>query len=314
MKRVLALFMALCLIFGMCTGCRKKKPAYKIGLCAPESAGAWTEASLFYAEKYCTDNGLDYRLLTSSDADGMSSAMDELIAWGASAVVIWTAWDGADEAAEKGRDAGIPVVGFDSDIRGEGVCRVMHDYYDMGWLAAQYIAETVGDDASVALLTCPSLGSVSDLRREGFYACLREMGYDTSRVFEIRLDALSESAGAEGMRAVYDQHESVDAVYAMDDEVAVGVLQFLHETGRTDVSAVVGGGGKQTFLQRIGDSAYAGYNPATTLCSPSGVQDAIRAALRLCQGVETSDSIRIPTAIVHAANVAAYTDPNNLVY
>lgn len=286
----------------------------KVGIAAPDVTHGWVAGVAYYAEKYCKENNLEYKITTSSDAAEMTTALQDLQAWGATVIVAWPQWSGMETAIQEVIDSGIPVVNFDVDIDCTGIYKVTGDNYDMGYQCAKYIVDTVGDAATIAVLDVPSSGSVCELRKQGFYDYLDEIGYDTSNIFESQEDAFTRDNGLKDMADILQSHDHIDAVFSMDDETSIGVVQAITEAGRTDIKAITGGGGMQEYFQMIDDDQYAGLGLATALYSPAMVEDAIQTAIDVSQGKTVESVVVIPTTIVNKDNVADYLDPNNTVY
>ena len=286
----------------------------KVGIAAPDVTHGWVAGVAYYAEKYCKDNNLEYMVTTSSDAAEMTTALQDLQAWGATVVVSWPQWTGMETALQEVIDAGIPVVNFDVDVACEGIYKVTGDNYDMGYRCAEYIIGKAGDAATIAVLDVPSSGSVCELRKQGFYDYLNEVGYDQSNIFEVQLDSFARDDGLAAMADILEQYDTIDAVFSMDDESSMGAIQAITEAGRTDIKAITGGGGCQAYFNMIADEQYADLGLASALYSPSMVEDAIATAIELLNGGTAEPVVVIPTTIVSADNVADFLDPENTVY
>lgn len=244
----------------------------------------------------------------------MTTALDDLVAWGATVIVSWPQWTGMETALQAVIDAGIPVVNFDVDVACEGIYKVTGDNYDMGYQSAKYITEKVGDAANILVMDVPSSGSVCELRKEGFYAYLDEVGYDKSNIVEMQLPSFARADGVTAMADALEAHPQIDAVFSMDDETSMGCIQSITEAGRTDIKAMTGGGGCQEYFKMIADEQYADLGLASALYSPAMTQDAIKTAITLLEGGTAEPVIIIPTTIVSADNVADFLDPENTVY
>ena len=286
----------------------------KVGIAAPDVTHGWVAGVAYYAEKYCKDNNLTYKITTSSDAAEMTTALQDLQAWGATVIVSWPQWSGMEDAIQEVIDAGIPVVNFDVDVKCEGIYKVTGDNYDMGYQCGKYIADKVGDGASIVVMDVPSSGSVCELRKQGFYDYLKKINYDQSNIFEVQEDAFTRDDGLADMADILESHDKIDAVYSMDDETSIGCIQAITEAGRTDIKAITGGGGMQEYFKMIADDKYADLGLATALYSPSMVEDAIKTAIILQTGGTADSVVVIPTTIVNKDNVKDYIDPNNTVY
>lgn len=317
MKKLIALLLALVMVLGLVACGAEKEPAekeIKVGIAAPDVTHGWVAGVAYYAEKYCKDNGIEYMVTTSKDAAEMTTALDDLVAWGATVIVSWPQWTGMETALQGIIDMGIPVVNFDVDVACEGIYKVTGDNYDMGYQSAKYIVEKAGEAANIVVMDVPSSGSVCELRKQGFYDYLNEISYDQSNIFEVQLESFARDKGLAGMADVLEAHPQIDAVYSMDDETSMGCIQAITEAGRTDIKAITGGGGCQEYFRMIADEQYASLGLCSALYSPAMSQDAIKTAITLLQGGSAEPVVVIPTTIVSADNVADHLDPENTVY
>lgn len=289
-------------------------PEIHVGIAAPAVTHGWVAGVAYYAEKYCQDNGLDYKVATSKDAAEMTAQLQDLVAWGATVIVSFPQWAGMETAMQEIIDSGVPVVNFDVDVACEGIYKVTGDNYDMGYQSAKYIIEKAGDAATILVMDVPSSGSVCELRKQGFYDYLKEVNYDQSNIVEMQLPSFARTDGVAAMADALEKYAKIDAVYSMDDETSMGCYQAITEAGRTDIKAMTGGGGCQEYFKMIADEANADMGLASALYSPAMIQDAIKTAITLLEGGSAEPTIVIPTTIVSAANVADHLDPSNNVY
>ena len=289
-------------------------PEVKVGIAAPDVTHGWVAGVAYYAEKYCQDNGLAYKVSTSGDAAQMQAGLQDLVAWGATVIVSFPQWAGMETAMQEIIDMGIPVVNFDVDVACEGIYKVTGDNYDMGYQSAKYIVEKAGEAAYIAVLDVPSSGSVCELRKQGFYDYLNEIGYDQSNIQEFQLESFARDDGLKNAADILEKMPQVDAFYSMDDETSIGTIQAMNDAGRTEIKAITGGGGCQEYFQIIASEEGQAIGAASALYSPAMIQDAIKVAIKLMNGEEAEPVIVIPTTIVSAANVADHLDPSNNVY
>ena len=333
MKKFLAMMLALCMVFALCAcGAKTEAPAaeapaaeeaapveeaapaepvIKVGIAAPDVTHGWVAGVAYYAEKYCVDNGLEYKVHTSADAAEMQAGLQDLVAWGATVIVSFPQWAGMETAMQEIIDMGIPVVNFDVDVACEGIYKVTGDNYDMGYQSAKYIVEKAGEAAYIAVLDVPSSGSVCELRKQGFYDYLNEIGYDQSNIQEFQLESFSRDDGLKNAADILEKMPQIDAFYSMDDETSIGTIQAMSEAGRTEIN---GGGGCQEYFKIIASDEGKAIGAASALYSPAMIQDAIQVAIKLMNGEEAEPVIVIPTTIVSAENVEEFLDPSNNVY
>ncbi len=333
MKKVLSLLLALALLCACFAGCggngnSSADPAssnastgstaatgekYKVGVLAPAVTHGWVAGVAYYAQQRCdelADKGeIEYKLLTSNNAEEMTSQIDDLKTWGVQAVVAFPQWEGMETPIQALIDEGIPVVNFDIEIKCNGVYRVSGDNEDMGRQSAQYIVDKIGTTGTVIMLNVPSSGSVSELRQKGFEEKIAEIAPDMT--VETYATKFTRDDGQKDFSDILAKHDQIDAVFSMDDETSIGVLNALKEANRTDVKVVTGGGGCQEYFKMMADEENADINIQSALYSPIMVQDAVDNALALLKGEKVEEVKIIPTTVVDKENCGEYLDESS---
>ena len=316
MKKIIALLLALAMVLSL-AACGASAPAekkVKVGIAAPDVTHGWVAGVAYYAEKYCKDNGLEYKVSTSGDAAEMQAGLQDLVAWGATVIVSFPQWEGMETAMQEIIDSGIPIVNFDIDVACKGIYKVTGDNYDMGYQSAKYIVEKAGEAANIAVLDVPSSGSVCVLRKQGFYDYLNEIGYDQSNIQEFQLASFARADGQAAAADILEKMPQIDAFYSMDDETSIGTIQAMKDAGRTEIKAITGGGGCQEYFKIIASDEGKAIGAASALYSPAMIQDAIKVAIKVLNGEEAPAETVIPTTIVSADNVEQHLDASNNVY
>lgn len=308
-----ACMLLTCMTFVSCDA-PEKSSTVKIGIAAPDVTHGWVAGVTYYAEQYCKNNNITYKITTSSDAAEMAAGLQDLVAWGADAIVIYPQWEGMESAIAEIVADGIPVVNFDIDIAVDGVYKVAGDNYGMGYESARYIIERAGKDAAVVIMDVPSFGSVASLRKAGFYEYYSENGIDTSNITEVTCETFTREVGLKTMSDVLLSHNKIDAVFSYDDELSLGCIQAITEAGRTDIKAITGGGGMQEYFWLIANEKYKDLGPASVLYSPIMIQDAVKIAMKICNGETAEKETIVPTTVVSYSNVEGYIDANNTIY
>ncbi len=319
MKKAVALALAVIMVlsFAAVAFAEEEEPAppvIKIGVAVPDAETGWAAGAAYYAEKYCQDNDLEYQIEKAASAADMKSALRSLTSWGATAIVMYPQWTELEEAVQGVLDAGIRVVNLGMDVACEGIYKVAGNNQGVGSSSARYIVDAVGNGAIVAVMDVPSAGSVSEQRKQGFYDYLTQLGYDTTNVFEVQAGGFSREEGTDAMAFALDDYDRIDAVFAMDDELAMGAIDAITQAGRGDVKVLTGGGGCQEFLGMIDGEEYAAIDLATALYSPIMIENAIQVAVNVLNGTGAEASTVVPTALISAENAEEYLDPENTAY
>src|SRR5690606_3034264 len=107
---------------------------FKIGILAPAVTHGWVAAVAYNAEQRAKElaDEVEYKLYTSTNAEEMTTQLDDLLTWGAQAVVAFPQWVGMEVPIQEAIDKGVVVVNFDISIDADGVYRLSGDNKDMG--------------------------------------------------------------------------------------------------------------------------------------------------------------------------------------
>ena len=311
MKKILAVVLALVLCQALCAvGSAEGK--YKIGILAPAVTHGWVAGVAYNAEQECLAlaDEVDYKLYTSNNAEEMTTQLDDLMTWGAQAIVAFPQWEGMEVPIQNAIDSGITVVNFDIVIDADGVYRVTGDNEGMGVESAKYIVDKIGTTGTVVALPVPTSGSVSELRMKGFNDTIKEIAPEMN-VIEYAT-AFTREDGLKDFTDILAANKQIDAVYSLDDETSIGVLQAIEDAGRTDIKVITGGGGCQEYFKIIKE--HEDINICSALYSPLMVREAVDMAISVLKGETVDPVLVIPTTIVDRSNVDEYLDPNNTVY
>lgn len=288
---------------------KKDGEKYKIGILAPAVTHGWVAAVAYHAENRVKElsDEIEYQIQTSSDASEMTSQLDDLMTWGAEAIVAFPQWEGMETSIQTALDNGIEVVNFDIEIDVDGVYRVAGDNEDMGIQGAHYIVDKIGTEGNVVVLEVPTAGSVSELRKKGFEDTIAEIAPDLT--IQTYATEFTREAGLKDFSDILTANSQIDAVYSLDDETSVGVLQAIQEAGRDDIKVVTGGGGMQEYFNMMPQNEDIWIQSA--LYSPAMVKDAVDVALKVLKGEDVDEQIIIPTTIVDRDNYEEFIDTDS---
>ncbi|MGI6741643.1 MAG: ABC transporter substrate-binding protein [Brevefilum sp.] len=313
---VVSIVISITILFTACVptaeGPEPEKPAveeggkHKIGILAPAVTHGWVAAVAYHAENRAKElaDQVDYKLYTSSNAEEMTTQLDDLLTWGADAIVAFPQWTGMEVPIQRAIDGGVIVVNFDIVIDADGVYRLSGDNRDMGVQGAHYIVDKIGTEGVVVMLEVPTSGSVSELRKEGFLDTLEGLTSDIE-VLSYATQFTRED-GLKDMADILTSVSHIDAVYSMDDETSIGALQAIREANRNDIKVITGGGGMQEYFRMMPENEDIWIQSA--LYSPAMVRDAVDMAVSILNGEPVEDVIIIPTTIVDRDNYKDFID------
>ena len=314
MKKIFSCICALMLCAGL-VSCKKQElkatdppMKHKIGILAPAVTHGWVAAVAYFAEQRCKQlTDIDYKILTSQSAEQMTQQLDDLEAWGAEAIVTFPQWQGMEAPFAAAIKRGIKVVSFDIEVKADGIYLVSGDNESMGVASAKYIVDKVGKDATVAVLTVPTSGSVSELRLKGFIDTQKQIAPNLK--LSERATKFTREDGLKDFADILTANKHIDAVFSMDDETSIGVLQAIKEAGRKDIKVVTGGGGCQEYFKMMPQNEEIWIQSA--LYAPSMIIDAVNTACELVNGMNAAPKKIIPTRVIDRENCAAELNENS---
>ena len=314
MKKILTVLVVLAMVLSMCGMTAIAEGQHKIGILAPATTHGWVGGVTYFAQQAADSLDIDYTLLTSSDADEMSSQIEQLIQLGVEAIVVWPQFTGIETAAEMALEKGIKIYNFDMIINvdekyADDMYVLTGDNYGMGVAGAQYIVDKIGTEGKVLVMDVPGSGNVAADRKAGFMDTMAEIAPDMEFI-EIST-AFAREDGLNDMADALTANPQIDAVFSMDDETSIGALQAIVEAGRTDVKAITGGGGCQEYFNMMGDEKYAGIWVSSATYAPDMIVSCVENAVKVLEGEDIEHTIVLPTNVVDRDNVADYLNADS---
>ncbi|EPN0629819.1 ribose ABC transporter substrate-binding protein RbsB [Yersinia enterocolitica] len=144
--------------------------------------------------------------------------------------------DAVGNAVKMANQANIPVITLDRLANaGTVVSHVASDNRFGGKMAGDYIAKKVGSDAKVIQLEGIAGASAARERGEGFK---QSMGKNKFQLLASQPADFDRTKGLNVMQNLLTAHPDVQAVFAQNDEMALGALRALQTAGKTDVLVV----------------------------------------------------------------------------
>ena len=314
MKKILTVLVVLAMVLSMCGMTAVAEGQHKIGILAPATTHGWVGGVTYFAQQAADSLDIEYTLLTSSDADEMSSQIEQLIQLGVEAIVVWPQFTGIETAAEMALEKGIKIYNFDMIINvdekyADDMYVLTGDNYGMGVAGAQYIVDKIGTEGKVLVMDVPGSGNVAADRKAGFMDTMAEIAPDMEFI-EIST-AFAREDGLNDMADALTANAQIDAVFSMDDETSIGALQAIVEAGRTDIKAITGGGGCQEYFNMMTDEKYADIWVSSATYAPDMIVACIENAVKVLDGEDIDHTIVMPTSVVDRDNVADYLNADS---
>jgi len=281
----------------------------EIVVVTPAATYGWIAGAIYFAEEVGRELGFDnFRILTSSNIAEQDAQLNDLISQDVGAIVLLPHTYEIEEAAERVIDAGIPLVVFNHYLTVAYDAYVAGNDLLMGEEAAQKIGEGLNGEGIVVTVANPSAGLTSVVRNEGF-AFVMGQHFPDIELIEMTIDNFTQEEALSSMADVLEENPQVDAVFSIDDNASLGILQAIRNVDRTDIQFISGGGGTQDYFKEI--YIEDDITLFSTTYSPRLIGDAIRVAYRMLNGetiseLDEANQWIIPPTIITRDNVASY--------
>lgn len=144
-------------------------------------------------------------------------------------------------------DAGVPVINVDTamdpdtmkEMGASVVTTVITDNYAAGVAAAEAIIEELDGKGKILVLEGTSGAQTAEDRKRGFLDTMEEKGAEIEIVDSQPAD-YNRNKGYEVFTNMFAANPNVDALFAANDEMALGALQVMDEYGKAGEIKVVG--------------------------------------------------------------------------
>ncbi len=303
MRKLLLLMMSLSLVFlGACSlqppewakpdGKKKDPEDIKIGLSVSTLNNPFFVSIKNGVEKEAEAQGMDVIVVDAqNDAAKQINDVEDLIQQGVDVLLINpTDSSAVSTAVQSANSIGIPVVTLDrSAEKGEVETLVTSDNEKGGEMAGEYIVEQLGEGAKVAELEGVPGASATRERGKGFHNIADEQ----LDVVAKQTANFDRTEGLNTMENILQGNPDVKAVFAHNDEMALGAYQAIQSSGR-DV-LVVGFDGNDDALNSI----KKGNLSATVAQQPDEIGKlAVQAGADVLQGKKVEELIPVPLKLV----------------
>ncbi|ASS94642.1 ribose ABC transporter substrate-binding protein RbsB [Peribacillus simplex] len=193
-------------------------------------------------------------------------------------------------AVQSANEAGIPVITIDrSSDEGDIETFIASDNVAGGEMAAEYLVKELGEKAKVVELEGVSGASATRERGKGFHNIAdKQLDVLTSQTAEF-----DRTKGLNVMENILQGNKDVQAVFAHNDEMALGAIEAIKAAGKDII--VVGFDGNDDALKAVEN----GELKATIAQQPAliGVE-AVNAAEKILKGDKVDDTISVPLKLV----------------
>ena len=210
--------------------------------------------------------GVEELIVTNaaSQINKQNSDIQDMLAQGAEVLIVAPLnADGLEPAFQAAADQNVPVFLIDREVTAEPcenyITFMGSNFTRQGRQAADLLAEATNEQAQVAILEGTPGASVSADRQSGFVDQL-EAEYPDMEVAASQTANFVRTEGQTVMEQLLQSNPDIDAVYAHNDEMALGAIQAIRDAGMTpgDDVKVVSIDGTEGAVQALADGQMNG--------------------------------------------------------
>lgn len=232
-KLLMVMLLSLALVAcGTGNGDKDGDDGYTVGFVISTQTNPFFVSLKEGAESKAKELGIELIVLDSQDDSAKELAnMEDLITRGVDLILVNpTDSDAIVNSVVAANDAKIPVITVDrASNGGEVLSYIASDNIAGGKMAGEYLLENLGGTGKVVELEGIPGTNAAKERGEGFNAAIAASDIDVVAKQTANFDR---QEGLEVMENILQAQNDVDAVFAHNDEMALGALEAIKASGR----------------------------------------------------------------------------------
>ena len=287
----------------------------KIGVSIPAATHGWTGGVNYWADVTAkrleqTYPQLDIIVVTAGSAAEQVNDLEDLVAIHQidALVILPFESDPLTGPVEQLKQQGIFITVVDRGLAKEGIedVYVAGNNAALGRVSAQYIAERLGGKGKIVILR----GIPTVIDNERFDAFMEVISQTEIEVLDWAYAYWNRDDGFEVMQDFLVRFPKIDAVWAQDDDIALGVIEAVMQAGRQGELFIVGGAGMKEMIYRVmqGDKLV----PVDVLYPPAMIATAMEVtALKFVSNAPVLGRYILDAPLITQENAAEYYFPDS---
>ncbi|WP_106160158.1 ABC transporter substrate-binding protein [Hasllibacter halocynthiae] len=286
-----------------------------VGVSIPAATHGWAGGMNYFAQE-AVDRleevypQLDFVLATAGDAAEQVSDIEDMLATRNidALVVLPFESDPLTGPVAAVADSGAWVTVVDRGLSQEGIedLYVAGDNPGFGRVSGEFMTSQMPDGGDIVVLRgIPT--TIDNERVEGFEEAIDGSGIN---VLAMEHGNWNRDDSFTVMQDFLSRYPNIDAVWASDDDMAIGVLAAIEAAGRDDVQFVLGGAGMKEMIARTRDGDPM--IPANVTYPPAMIGTAIElTAVGLTSSAPVSGEFTIGSVLITPDNAEDYYFPDS---
>jgi ribose transport system substrate-binding protein len=296
-------------------GAASAEETIKIGVSIPSADHGWTGGIDFFAQEAknrleALHKNVQVIVKTATGPADQANSLEDLVATQQINALVILPYESAPltDPVREVKKKGVFITVVDRALTDSSIqdLYVAGDNPGMGKIAAQYLIQKLGGKGDIVVLR--GLPTVIDNQRFDTFMSLIK---DTQiKVLDSKYANWNRDDGFKVMQDFLTRFPKIDAVWAQDDDIALGVLDALRQAKREKEMFVVGGGGMKEVIKRVQNKDEL--VPVDIVYSPSMIANAIEiTALHFTAKLPVNGTYILDSPLVTSENAAQYYFPDS---
>lgn len=286
-----------------------------IGVSIPAATHGWAGGMNFHAKQAVERleevyEDLDFVLATASDPGKQVNDIEDMVATrGIDALVVLPfESDPLTPPIQAVADSGVWITVVDRGLSIDGIedLYVAGDNSGFGKVAGEFMTSNMPDGGDIVVFRgIPT--TIDNERVDAFTTAIEGSGIN---VLAMEHGNWNRDDSFTVMEDFLSKYPKIDAVWASDDDMAIGILAAIEAAGRDDVQFVLGGAGMKEMIKRTADGDKM--IPANVTYPPGMIATAIElTAVGMTSSSPVSGTFTIGSVLVTEENAMDFYYPDS---
>ena len=288
-----------------------------LGISIPSADHGWTGGVVYWANQAKAQFEKQYPgskiiIKTAKDTSEQAAQIQDMVASSKIDTLVILPHEGAamTKPLSEVKKKGVYVVVVDralSDLSAQDAY-VAGDNPGLGKVSAEYVGKQLGGKGNVVVLRGIAT-PIDNQRVEGFESVMKSK-YPNVKILDKKYANWNRDDGYKVMQDFLTRFPKIDAVWAQDDDIAVGVLKAIQQANRKDIKLVLGGAGMKEMIKKVmdGDKLIT----ANVTYPPRMIYQAVELAVKARNaGMMMAKSTILPSQLVTKANAKNFYYPDS---
>lgn len=309
------MWLAAAVVLGMAGTTSAQENKVTIAVSVPTADHGWTGGVLYGAKQEAAllekaYPGLTVIVKPSPSPADQANALEDLTATQKidALVVLPYNSDQLTEPVRRVKQKGVLITVVDRGLKDPSIqdVYVAGNNPELGRVSGEYMVKALGGKGDIVVLR--GIPTVIDTQRVDAFK--QAIAGSQIKIMDMQFANWNRDDGFKVMQDFLSKYNHIDAVWAQDDDIAIGVLRAIGQAKRTDIKFVLGGAGMRDMVKRVmdGDKMV----PADVLYPPSMIKTAMAVtAAHYYRGAPIEGTYIVGSPLITQQNAKQYYDPNS---